>query len=140
MALRAILEDVPSLPPAQDRSWSNVNFVPSVSRSHVETDFAPAAATVISVQTIDGFVRATGVYAVRSYGPTGLGEDAIRARAKDVEVAFRPGTTVTLDSGNRLMILGNPAPFSGQVIPNGKGKSVCSTKISYECQGFNTAP
>jgi hypothetical protein len=140
MALRARLEDVPSLPPALDRSWTSVNFVPSVARKHVETDFVPATKPVVTIPTRDGLVRATGLYVVRTCGLANVGEDAVRSDAKDVEAAFLPGTGITLESGNQLTILGDPAPFTGQALPNGKGKLVCSTKIPYECYGFNTAP
>lgn len=140
MALRAVLEDVPSLPPAVDRAWTSINFVANPTRKHVETDFVPGPKPVISISTVDGYVQARGNYVVRTYGLANVGEDAIRSDAKDIEAAFLPGTTITLDSGNRLMVMGNPAPYSGQVVPNGKGKSVCTTTIPYECQGFNTAP
>jgi uncharacterized protein DUF4128 len=140
MALRARLEAVAEIPAPADRAWNSVDFVPSVKRPHIESDYVPLTRPVLTTIAGGGVCDVTGLYVVRYYGLANQGESLIWAVVRAILAAFPVGSLGRLPSGNPLRIRGglnDVSPSPGQILPVGNNKSRCTITIPWRCQALN---
>lgn len=120
----------------EGRAFDNVTFTPTAGRPYVEEDFVPGPASLITFPARSGKVEEDGLYVLKLYGLSGTGVAAIRKTIDALKALFAPGTNLTAGS-HTLTVRGNPAPFAGQILPQGDGRSLCVLTIPWRARSIN---
>lgn len=135
LALRARFEAVNGIPSSANRAFENKDFKPTDGQIYIEEEFVPASAVLPGLSR--GPVVAFGIYILKVYGIAKTGATAIRAIVDAILAAFPPGYTFAqLANGDSIRIRGNPAPSSGQILPQDDGRAVCTITIPFRCQSI----
>lgn len=124
-----------SLP--EGRAFDNVAFDPTsyTGRPFVEEDFVPATKGLMG-QRNGGLVIETGLYVIKLYGLADKGVAAIRKTMDALEVLFAPGTALTAGS-HTVRVRTDVAPYQGQILPQGDGRSLCVLTVPWEAYSTN---
>lgn len=123
------------------RAWENMAFNPITGVPYVEEDFVPATTELLG-QKNGGILVESGLYVLKLYGLSGKGVTAIRRTMDALEARFAIGTPMA--AGSHTVVVGSlgagstqRGPSSGQIIPQGDGRSVCVLTVPWYAQSIN---
>lgn len=121
----------------EGRALDNVAFDPTLfsGRPYIEEDFVPATKSLMG-QRNGGLVVETGLYVLKLYGLSDKGLAGIRKVMDALEALYAPGTAMTAGSLT-VRVRTDLAPWSGQILPQGDGRSVCVLTVPWECYSNN---
>lgn len=129
LALRAVLQTVPGLPPAQHRVWDNtwvvdpatnqmVPYKPTVNVPYLTEQYTRQPSRKITNRQTEH----RGIYYATMFGITGSGTAAIRTVTDAILAAFPAMQGFVMASGNVVRVRGDLAPYPGQIIDLDEGK------------------
>lgn len=136
LKLRAVLQTVAGLPPAQHRVWDNSNIiVGGVSKPYVPTPGVPYMTEKYSSgpSFVRGF-RTTehrGMYFVTIFGVPGLDITPIRTITDAILAAFPAMKGFAMMSGNVVRVRGDQSPYAGEITPIESGHSYSLVTIPW---------
>lgn len=113
------------------RAWENVSFNPDDGSPYIQEEFLPGPTTQISTG-LDGWLESLPMYVVKVSTPQGYGVGAINGYSTALRTLFKPGTVMTLDSGDFLRVRADMAPFRGQLLNRVPGWA--TAPISIPCR------
>lgn len=83
-------------------------------------------------------IFAEPMYLVRVWIPEGVGTDAAEGYAKATLALYPATDVIPLANNESIHIKGDPAPFPGQLLPDGSGHAGILCSVPLRCQSLNT--
>lgn len=105
---RSLVAGLPSL-----RAWENARFDRVTGQPYVEEQYIPGPETM-RTDSYAGLLELTPMYSPRIFAPANRGISADGNYADAIRRLFTPGTTMTLATGEQLIVRGDVAAFRGQ--------------------------
>lgn len=120
---RALTVGLPAL-----RAYENVGFDLVDRRWAVDEDYLPGPVTRTTLGRA-GELVAEPAYVLKLYGASGLGPEGLYRMADATLKLFRPNANFTAADGHVLQVRSDPAPYRGQLLPEGAGHSLVTVTI-----------
>jgi hypothetical protein len=83
-------------------------------------------------------IFAEPMYLPRVFVPEGYGSGAASKYADKILALYPPGNIIPLPNGDTIHVRGRPAPFPGQLLPDGKGNAGILCTVPLRCQSLNS--
>lgn len=118
-------------------AWQNVVFTPETSIPYWDEQYVRGPA---ALNTIGSNGRITGepMYLPRINVQSDTSFEAASRYADAMVNAFPPGDKIVLPSGDVLEIRGDPAPYAGQLLPNGAGFAGLLCTVPLRVRSWNS--
>lgn len=112
------------------RAWEHVKFEPIQNRPYVDEDFMPTGSELLSFPAQSGILEERGIYVLRYHGVANRLLSGIQNPVAALKALFTPGTGLTAGS-NVVRVRSDIGPYSGPILPDGKGFEVCTLTVPW---------
>lgn len=121
------------------RAWENLHFDPTAEVPYVREQYLPGPSTQLTLGD-EGQLEVTPMYVLTLYGIGNTDIGSIRGYVDALLGHFKPGTTLTLASGDELRVRRDLAPFAGQLVPreDAPGWAIVPVTIPFRLRTANT--
>lgn len=121
------------------RAWENVDFKAIQGQPHVEEQFIPGPANLVSGGQ-NGRMIYEPLYSLAVYGIIKVGLGGVVKYADGILALFAPKLALPLANGDILRVRGDTAPFRGQMIfrQDVPDHAVIPVTIPFRIETFNT--
>lgn len=119
------------------RAWENLDFTPTASRWFVEEDYLPGPAAQVALGP-RGEMELLPTYVLKLYGLTNHSTAALYKAADALLTLFAPRTSLTLSTGDTIIVRTNPAPYRSQLLPGAPGWAMVALTVPCVVRSANS--